>query len=229
MDPQSKVLGLGEVAQVDPRLAVALLGGCGEDGFIVRPDLAERIGDFAAGQAWEMANISGCFTSGAADQCIPGQISNICADLWIRRVTYTVRRPNAFAGNIFKAQSDYYNAKNPNIDFTLLINSYCRYFISPEPSPLENIEAVFDCICPAGLVLRCNSCVTATFKNCRPLLCDDPQSTDPCCGGEVPTNVVITLHGIRMMGQYGACSAERAVLALRRAALLPEVRTVSVP
>lgn len=39
------------------------------------------------------------------------------ANFWKHRVTYTVQRPNAFAGNIFKTQS----AFQPNVNFTLTV------------------------------------------------------------------------------------------------------------
>lgn len=187
---------LGEVALVDPRLAYTLLripglvtaNGCINDG------------------GWEIINLVGRFESGAAGTVVEGKLQNLLdTDLWVRKVTYTVRRPNAFAGNIFKAQSDWFNRQNPNIDFTLVIDSFCRYLISPGPTPLENIEAVFECICRAGLVLRCHMGMLATFVLNRALAAD-----------EIPTEAIISFHGVALpTGIYGACTNEIAIAALR--------------
>lgn len=188
---------LGEIAPIDPRLAYTLLRAPG----LVSPNgyINESIG-------WEIINIAGRFESDAAGVPVQAQLTNFLnSDLWVRRVTYTVRRPNAFAGNIFKAQSDYFNKLNPNIDFTLLINSYCRILISPGPTPLENIEMVFECVCPAGIVLRCSTSLLATFTINRALAPD-----------EIPTEAIISLHGtVLPNGIYGACTNEFAIAALR--------------
>lgn len=200
--PQAgKPLWLGTIGMLDPNLAVTLLQ-CGK----VAPD-----GYVDAG-GWEMINLVGRWTSTAADQNVKGQINGmVTSDMWIRKVMYTVRRPNAFAGNVFKAQSDYYNAKNPNIDFQLTINSYCRYLISPEFSPLENIEMAFECVCPVGLVLRCSANINAYFINLREFATD-----------ENPTEAIITMHGTRLpMEYYGQCNAEQSRALLRELKYLP--------
>jgi hypothetical protein len=197
----AKPVWLGDIACQDPKLAYTLL----------------RAGKVSAGGyvdtgGWEIINLKGRFTSTAADQPVQGQLFGIVeADLWVRRVTYTVKRPNAFAGNIFKAQSDYYNRLNPNIDFTLIVNSYCRYTISPEFTPLENIESVFECVCPAGLILRCSANLVSQFVNTRTLQVD-----------EVPTEAVITFHAMRLpMEFYGTCNGEMAVEFLKQKGYLP--------
>lgn len=186
---------LGQIAAYDPRLAYTLLQV---------PGLI-RAGGFIDTGGWEIINLVGRFESGAANTQVQAKLQGIVeADLWVRRVTYTVRRPRAFAGNIFKAQSDYFNKLNPNIDFTLIVNSYCRYFISPEPTPLENIETVFECVCPAGLVLRCAASMVATFTIRRDLAPD-----------EIPTEAIISLHCTRLPRDiYGACGSESILAAL---------------
>lgn len=203
-----KAIWLGDIAQHDPKLAYTLL----------------RSGQLTAGGyvdtgGWEIINLKGTFTSPAADQTVKGQLfGTVEADLWVRRVTYTVRRPFAFAGNIFKAQSDYFNKLNPNIDFTLLINSYNRYVISPEQTPLENIETVFEAVAPAGLVLRCSANIVATFTNTRPLI---PTSGTPSVG-EIPTEAIISLHATRLpTNVYGSCNQDMAIAMLQEMGYLP--------
>ncbi len=199
---------LGQVAACDPRLANA----------IIRPDLLGW-GEPSCGWGWEIVNINGEFTSGAANTQIPFQALQgiVEVDLWIRKVTYTVRRPNAFANNIFKAQSDYYNRLNPNIDFTMVVKSYCRYVISPDPTPLENIEQVFECVCPVGFVLGCSTQISGNFTNLRAF--SDGTNNTP---DEIPTNVVITLHGVRLPTRYDQCSVSEAAVRMQKMGLLTE-------
>lgn len=208
---------LGEVARIDPRLAVSLLGGIDDHGQVIRPDLLGW-GDPTCGWGWEIINIAGQFNEGTADQHVRGQITGIVeADLWVRRVTYTVKRPSAFSGSIFKAQSDYFNRLNPNIDFTLQINSHCKYLISPDPTPIENIEQTFECVCPVGFVLGCSANIQAEFVNTRTFLCGQETEAD---NGECPTIVVITLHAVRLPTRYDSCAIKTAVNALHSIDLL---------
>lgn len=200
--PQAgKPLWLGTIGMLDPNLAATLLQ-CGKvsgDGYV---DTG----------GWEMINLVGRWTSTAADQNVKGQINGIVtSDMWVREVTYTVRRPNAFQGNVFKAQSDYYNMLNPNIDFQLTINSYCRYLISPEFTPLENIKTVFSRVSTLGLVLRCSANINANFINLREFETD-----------ENPTEAIITMHGVRLpVEYYGQCNAEQSRAMLRELKYLP--------
>lgn len=198
-NPEGSKEWLGEVALYDPRLARALL--CPD--MVGNVTLRDRILD---GLGWEVINIKACFQSGEANQSLQAEISDgyLGSDVWVKKVVYTVRRPNAFAGSIFKAQSDHFNKLNPNISFTLNIKSYCDYLISPSATPLENIEQIFECVCPQGLVLKYGAQILASFTNCRPLAED-----------EIPTEVVITMHGIRLrMGVYD-CQLVDAISALK--------------
>ena len=221
---------IGRVAQFDPVLAYNLarpqlaraqlakrtkgedgtVGACGPDGTpVVRPDLIGW-GEPSCGWGWEIINLTGTWTSGAADQLVEGQMTGIVeADLWIRKVMYTVQRPLAFPGSVFKAQSDEMNKKNPNINFELTVKSYCQYVIANTPTPLENIEVAFECVCPVGFVLGCSSQMSAQFTNLR-ALADD----------EIPTNAVISFHAVRLPTRYDNCGVNVAVAELMAAGLL---------
>lgn len=181
---------LGTLAQCDPRLAAS----------IIRPDLIGW-GEPACGWGWEIIKLSAEFSSTAADQHIDYNLQNgvITSDLWVRKVTYTVRRPSAFAGSIFKAQSDYFNMLNPNIDFTMTVKSFCRYVISPTETPLETISNHFECVCPVGFVLGCNASISGQFINKRALASD-----------ETDTEAVIVLHCVRLPTRYESCSLKTA-------------------
>lgn len=231
MSDDSKLLGpagdmskpgwLSEIAQIDPRLAYSLVGGpatlekvrenpqlgVGAQGYI-RPDLIGW-GVPSCGWGWEIINLCAQFEDTAANQYIPAKQGGIVEqDLWVRKVVYTVTRPNAFQGNIFKGQSDHFNKLNPGLKFSLIVNSWCKYLISPDFTPLENIEQVFECVCPIGFVLSCNSQMTAQITNCRALF--DTSETNT----EIPTEVTITFHAIRLPTRYDACSVEKAAAAL---------------
>lgn len=193
---------IGDIAALDPKLAYTL----------AKAHMVTSTGCIENTGGWEIINVFGQFNDTAANKTVKGQLFGVvAADEWVRRVTYTVRRPRAFAGNGFKGQWDYFNRLNPNIDFTLLINSYCRYTISPEFTPLENIETVFECVCPAGLILRCSANLLAEFQNLRALAED-----------EIPTQVVISFHSTRLPnGVYGGCDEGEAVDYLRKCGYCP--------
>jgi hypothetical protein len=194
---------LGDIAFQEPRLARTLLAAAKKglgyrmagDGWLV----TETLG-------WEMISIKGRWDKTTADQTVQGQtLGTVESDLWIRRVTYTVRRPRFAKGSIWKAQSDYFNRLNPNIDLQqFIVHSFCNYLINTEPTPLENTEAVFECVCPAGLVLKCSASIDVLFTNVRELEED-----------EVPTEAIITLHGTRLpTGLYNGCDFTQVIAEL---------------
>lgn len=191
-------LTLGQVALADPRLAAALVplhqGGAGDGDLAGHGgplDLLNSQMDGCPAFVWRPVNICGTFTS-TEPKTIQAQIAGVLTkDLWIRKVTYTVRRPLAFAGSIFKAQSDHFNKLNPNVDWTLTVRSFFDYVISPDPTPLENIEMVFECVCPIGFVIGCATTIDAWFTLRRALASD-----------EVPYEVCITLHAVTLPRRY---------------------------
>lgn len=197
---------LGEIALHDWRLAGALLHAAKRGQGYRLAGNGALLTDIGV-RGWQIVNIKGRFDTTAADRQIEAQTLGIVeTELWIRRVAYTVRRPQYAAGSIWKAQSDYFNKLNPNIDVnSFIINSFCRYIIADEPTPLENIEAVFECVCPAGIVLSCSANIEAFFTILRTLQAD-----------EVPTEVIISLHGTRLPGGiYQGCEYADVIAALR--------------
>lgn len=129
------------------------------------------------------------------------------ANLWLRAVRYTVRRPNAFqtapADLIFKAQSDWTNSQNPNIDVTLqLVTPFCRAEVSIPPTPLENMPVSFDTSFPAGFFSRSDAQINCTMVNTR-----DWSVTD----GELPVEAIVALHCWRLpLGAYDRFNQEAA-------------------
>jgi hypothetical protein len=81
------------------------------------------------------------FITGAIDEqtsASTGDDNGFCSDFLILSARYQVRRANAFAGSIFKAQSDVANALNSGIDATIKIEGQCpNFFFNDEPIPLE--------------------------------------------------------------------------------------------
>ena len=185
---------LGAIAAQEPRLARTLLRAA-------KMGLGYRMAGngliVTETNGWEIINLKARWDSTTADEVVQAQTLGVIeSDLWIRRVAYTVRRPRFAQGSIWKAQSDYFNKLNPNIDvLSFIVHSFCNYIISTEATPLENIEAIFECVCPAGLVLKCSASIEALFTNNRALAAD-----------EVPTEVIISLHGTRLpTGLYNGC------------------------
>lgn len=215
----SKPVGGSAVIPTDPRM-LEMLGSCDPQlaASLLQPDLIGW-GEPSCGWGWEVLNLAGTFTALTADQSIPATLNGIVeADLWVRRVTYTVQRPLAFAGNVFKAQSDYFNRMNPNIDLTLSVKSYCRYLISEDPMPIENIEQVFECVCPVGFVLGCSSQIAARFINGRALASD-----------ENPTTVTVSFHATRLPTRYDSCGVNEAVAKLQSQGYLQGVPVKALP
>ncbi len=217
--PVGKVFGqpmtLGEIARYDKNLAYVLhqMGTVGEPDQMMAPGVALTGG-------WEMLDVAATWTTQAANQSVVGQVSGIVeTDLWVKEVVYTVQRPNAFAGNILKSLSDEMNKLNPNINLQLVINSYCRYLISVDYTPLENVITKFSCVCPQGIVLSCGATIQANFTNLRALAAD-----------EIPTIATITMHAIRLpRGLYSACGYAQVVQYLRSAGLLENTCVAPCP
>jgi hypothetical protein len=210
-----KATWLGDVAAHDPRLAYTLLKSGQVSGNNSYLGGGMTPGGYVDTGGWEILNLRAVWNDPAPNQDIKGDLlGTIEADLWVRRVTYTVRRPDAFLNNILKAQSDYYNSLNPNIDITqLLINSYNRYVISPTDTPLENISTVFEAVAPAGLVLRSTANVVARFTNLRAFTEIPPGST---------LNAVISFHATRLpTGFYGSVDPAVAIALLTEMGYLP--------
>jgi hypothetical protein len=199
---KGRILTLGEVIQQDVRLAAAL---------VQLGHIDEQSGTVWVTGGWELINVVGTWTDLAANQMIEGDSGGVIdSDLWLRSIKHTVQRPNAFAGSILKAQSDYYNSLNPNINLQLIINSYCNYLISPDFTPLENLGERFESDCPAGLVLKCGATIEANYTNLRALAAD-----------ENPTIATVTLSLIRLPpGLYQSCNHTQAVQLLKSRGLL---------
>lgn len=183
-------IGLGEVRRVagyDPRLAFAI---------------AKSFSTGLGLTGWEIFNITGQFTTQTAGQAVQAQLGRqVEADLLVRKIMYTVQRPNANPGNPWKGQWDYYNRLSPNINFTFLVDGLCRYVIASDPTPLENIETVFEAVAPAGMALTATSTIEVDFTTLRAL-----------GDGENPTNAVISLHAQRLpYGVYSSCNETAAI------------------
>jgi hypothetical protein len=177
-------LGIGEIAQYDPRLAATLLyGGAFAPKGVILGGVASAVG------GWEILNLRATFTSGTANQTLPVTLPDVAeVDMWVRDIRATVRRPNYFSGNPLRDIANTAYAKNPDIDFTLEIKTWCNFAISLDPTPLGNIEETFECVCPVGLVLTCGSSIIGSFTNTRALV--DPD--------EIPTEAIISLHVTRL-------------------------------
>jgi hypothetical protein len=213
--PIPKATWLGDIAAHDPRLAYTLLKSGQVSGAGSRLGDGMTPGGYVDTGGWEIINLKATWNAPDPNQNIEAKLDGIAeTDLWVRRVTYTVRRPDAFLNNIMKAQSDYYNSLNPNIDITqLTIKSYNRYVISPTNTPLENISTVFEAVAPAGLVLRTVATILATFTNLRAFTEIPPGSN---------LNAVISFHATRLpTGFYGSVDPAVALALLTEMGYFP--------
>jgi hypothetical protein len=111
------------LAEINPRAALAMAYGQAVPG-LYRATLVTSA-SLVAGQVY------------SADLDEP-----IGDDFFVTDVRSTVNRPLAFAGSIWKAQSDVYNAQNPNIDVRMQVKgglSGQGYVINANFTPLELI------------------------------------------------------------------------------------------
>lgn len=222
LDTGHGLVDLAEVGLRDPRLAVALLGGVQGvqslaksgrlgDCAVISPDMIGLGVPDCGAYGWQVLNLRGTFTGTAAGQSIPAQQSGVLnADLWVKDVKYAVERPNAFAGSVLKAQSDYYNSLQPSVDATLIVKGLCQYVISDTPTPLQNLREAFECACEFGMVVGCNTQITANLTLKRALQSD-----------ENPYEITISFHGMRLPVSYTSCTIDTAIAALQTLGLRP--------
>jgi len=182
---------VGEIAQVNPRLAYWLLA--------------------ADAQTPQVYSIRYVFASGAADT--PGQAyldQSISDDFWVHELIYQVRRPNAFAGSMWKAEIDVAYALNPYVDVTLNIQggyARCEWMLNGVRTPIENIarpassgQASSKLAWPFGWVMTFTQTVRGDFLLARALGPD-----------EGTLEVILSFHGLRLGCQnWGGVTIEQA-------------------
>lgn len=207
-----KQLGVGDVAEIakfDPRLALSLLyGGAFAPKGVILGGISAAVG------GWEEINLRARFTDSSANQSVPVTLSDVAeVDMWVRSVQAVVRRPEYLAGNPLRDIANTAYSMNPDIDFTMLIKSWCNFAIASDPTPLGNLEEKFECVCPVGLVLTCGASIIGTFTNTR-ALADD----------EVPTEVIVTLSVTRLprSGCYTQIGIEEALAVLQKQGICPQ-------
>lgn len=157
-----------QLSAADPVLAYLLLSG--------RANLGR----------YQIYTIEIDFPTGAVDvPVVANWNQQLCTDFWVKKLSTNVWRPNAFAGSIQKAQSDYYNARNSNIGVNLFIGGVkAGYPITQQETPLENLDTDFTGCEEYGWVIRCGRTMEAQAFLRRPLADD-----------ELPTKAFIVIGG----------------------------------
>lgn len=136
------------------------------------------------------------FVTGAADRLQTGQLASVMGDdFYVQDIRSQVWRPAAFAGSIFKAQSDVYNAQNTNLSARLRVEGGGmgqQYVVNGDFSPLELIAppisgpTVSDA-CGQGFVLTYGQTMKLDVAVKRTLAAD-----------ELPMRVWVQLRGWRL-------------------------------
>lgn len=162
------------LAPVDPILAYALWLS---DGY---PQIFKMEAQFTTGAIDEEVDAS--TTDGT-----PG--STFCSDFVILGARFQIRRTLAFAGSIWKGQSDVNNALNSGIDMTLEAEGCPKFEIVPVPTAIELVADAPGtpdscCAFPYGFVMPACSDLKAVFINRRALAPD-----------ELPTSVIVAVRG----------------------------------
>lgn len=170
-------------------------------------------------------NIEVTFEDAAKDQVLSGALyERMFQDAWIKDLRYTIRREDAFAGNIAKWQSDNYAALESYVDVFIRIEGQDKYRITNSYTPLESIASHTNGA-PGANVLGNAWTITrdqnfyVDFKLRRTLLDD-----------EVPYNIVFTLHVLELSGcSLKAVDYTEALCALRKIGICPETCEVTSP
>lgn len=84
-------------------------------------------------------------------------------------VRYTVDQPNAFAGSIFKAQSDYFFAQQSGLQCKIDVDGAPRYGVVPFFTPLKDALEFIGRKWPQGWVLTYNQSIRMAFQITTPL------------------------------------------------------------
>lgn len=173
-----------------------------------------RAAYFLAKNGWvpQRYRIRLSFTSGAADVNYPAYLDEpMGEDFFVSDIRSTVRRPNAFAGSVFKAQSDLANAANSGIDVILRTQGGtpgAQFVINGSFMPLELIAPPIGGATSSPLVcdwvLPHMQTIKAEFILTRTLASD-----------EIPTEVTIAFSGSRLgCSMFNGMSIEAARAAL---------------
>jgi hypothetical protein len=201
---------LGEIAVVNPRLAVALLR---------YPKLPQVYG------------LSATFTSGAVGVEVSTQFDQpITSDFWVYDIAYQVQQPAAFTGSLLRAQQVYYNALNPDIEaeFQVTGGTGLPWVFASTPLPLEALAHPMTGpasqpkygVC-ATWVMFWPQTLKATFSLTR-------AYAEQVLGvGEIPTVVTVAFSGLTLGCQnYGNLTIEQAQNVLRSEYSIdtPEIR-----
>jgi len=170
-------------------------------------------------------NIEVTFEDTAADEELTGALyERMFQDAWIRDLRYTIRRPDAFAGNIAKWQSDNYAALESYIDVFVRIEGIDKYKITNSFTPLESIASHTNGAPGANVlgnawVVTRDQNIYVDFKTKRTLLED-----------EVPYTVIMTIHMLELSGcSLKAVDYTEALCALRKVGICPEVCEQTTP
>lgn len=132
------------------------------------------------------------FVSASPDQkVISAQLDPLfCDDSLVFDISYQVRRPFAFSGNIFKANSDYFNSLNPCVDVTVRVAGGTDYIMIPN-GPIESIARIDSSPKPS----RCSCPFVISY-------CETPigefSLTRTLADDELPYEIIMSWHAVRL-------------------------------
>jgi len=175
-------LDIDRIAQMDPAVALALIRS---------PNKQPQIFPLRAQ-----------LTSGAVDEQVDastGDDQGFCSDFLILSGRFQIRRNNAFAGSIFKSQSDVAYAINSGIDVTLKVEGQCpNFYMMDERVPIElaadgpNMADNASSF-PYGFVAPKCGRIKAEFTNTRPFVAQGGQGQP-----QGPVEIFMAFRGISL-------------------------------
>lgn len=179
-----------------------------------------------AERIWTMYQLVATWVTGAQNQppistSLPKPIG---CDFYVRDMAFTIRRPNAFKGSVFKAQSDAENMFDSGINVRLTVDGCPKYTITDDAMPIELVArpATLADSCCISFPLTATQVLRAIFTLSRNL---DPGQANPCSAVVIapstlatvtpptPPNVIVPAGASLPLGSFNINSAGNVIVA----------------
>ena len=143
-------------------------------------------------------------------------------DAWIRDFRYTIRRKNAFTGNIGKWESDFYCVKQPYLNVYVRIDGEDKYEITNNYQPIETLCNDANVFGNAWVITRDQNLIV-DFVLTRTLI-------DNIGNSEVPYDVTMVINTYQLSGcNFRAVDYTESLCALRQLGVCPNCDGVGTP
>lgn len=156
-------------------------------------------------------NVKASFTSFTVPQpIVEGDLDvTVASRWWIDNIAYTLRAPNQFAGNVFKAQSDAALQRNTGVNARITVLGGPKYVNAPSFTPIENMFNQWASRWPHGWPIFKMQSIHMDFMLVAPPSAQNPNGP--------PLDMTITFNGSQFFDtSIDNVSTRDAVAGLRK-------------